>query len=413
LKNKVILAFFIIVFYAFRIVFGMIRLVFFLKRKLFKPNTGKKPKFLLYLENFPIENSGYQNRSLKWARLFNESGYHCEVRTIYESKEKFDRKLFNRNLSFFFISAMWIRFRQCFYARQFECVIVRRELLQFNDYGNLFMEKFLNSLHQNVIIDFDDDIAAAKNQPKQITNFFARLLMENGNKFNESLRLHKRFIVASEYLKEKVLTENKKIAQHDVLIIPTCVDYNKYPPKQYPEVIDRIVFGWIGADNNYPLLDMLLPVFNRLAASYNFKLLVIAGTEYKRDTLFEIEFMPWSLKTEVENLYQIDVGLMPLRNNAEDKGKGGFKLIQYMGLGIVSVAAALTINCDIIENGVDSFLASSDDDWEQIFVRLLKNEIDFAKTGQLARNKIMQSYTFEANKTKYLGFLTQKSQSVI
>ena len=35
---------------------------------------------------------------------------------------------------------------------------------------------------------------------------------------------------------------------------------------------------------------------------------------------------------------------MPLENTYIGKGKCGFKLIQYMGLGIVSVASAITSN---------------------------------------------------------------------
>lgn len=42
----------------------------------------------------------------------------------------------------------------------------------------------------------------------KVTNLYGRLLQEHGNKFNESLRIYQRFIVVSDYLKNKVLFEN-------------------------------------------------------------------------------------------------------------------------------------------------------------------------------------------------------------
>jgi len=365
------------------------------------------PDSILFLENFPINNSGYQYRAKKWAERLNKNGFKCEVCTLIEDKADFDQIFKDKTQIDFFIKSIRLRFKQCVYARKFETVIVRRELVFQNDYGNLFMDKFLLKIHPNVILDFDDDISAAKQQPRKITNLYGRLLLEDGNKFNNTLRLYKRFIVASNYLKKRVLQENPMLPPENIVVIPTCVDYDKYPPKHYPVTIEKITFGWVGGDHNYPLLDTLLPVLNQLAKKYQFKLLVIGGTEYKRDVSFEIEFAPWSMDTEVENLYRIDVGLMPLEDDLRGRGKGGFKLIQYMGLGIVSVASAVTINCEIVNHGVDSFLAHSLNDWKTILEMILEKKIDFQQVGKKAREKIEKHYTFVANKEKYLNFISQ------
>src|SRR5690606_16168978 len=158
-----------------------------------------------------------------------------------------------------------------------------------------------------------------------------------------------------------------------ITVIPTCVDYDKYPPKVYPNQIEQIVFGWIGGDHNYPQLQRIIPVLNNLKNTFNFKLIVIGGTRFKSRAEFEVEFIPWSLETEVENLYKIDIGLMPLEENKVTKGKGGFKLIQYMGLGIVSVASGVTINKEIITDEEDSFLVF-EDNWETVLNKVLKQE---------------------------------------
>lgn len=373
-------------------------------RKLVKRQTSKK-KSILFLENFPVENSGYQYRSKKWANIFDAEGECCEVLTIFKNKNEFDAFLFNKQKQSFFIRLAWRRLKHCLHSSKFETVIVRRELLFFNDYGNLYFEKLLLQIHPNAILDFDDDISVAKNQPKIITNLFARVLLENGDKFNESLKLYKYFIVASNYLKTRVLETNLKIIEDDVCVIPTCVDYTNLPSKSYTKKVSDITFGWIGTPGNYHLLDNLLPIFEKLAIKFKFNLLVIGGNNYSRSVNFPIKFVQWSLMDEVENLYSIDIGLMPLLDDLESKGKGGFKLIQYMGLGIVSVASPITINKEIVDDSVDSFLANSTEEWMNVFSKILEQQYDLREMGIRAKLKIDQKFSFMSNKDEYVKFI--------
>lgn len=363
-------------------------------------------KTILYLENFPIENAGYQYRAAKWAELLRQEGYKVDVWTLCEDKVDFETNIKTKPFSKFLLFALKKRFKQVLASRKYETVIVRRELLWFNDYGNLFLDKLLIKLHPNAILDFDDDIAAAKNQPKKVSSMYGKLLLENGNKFNDSLRLYSRFFVASNYLKNKVLQENTVISTDAVCVIPTCVDYDKYPPKKYPEKIDKLTFGWIGGDHNYAQLDSILPVLNKLGLNYNFKLLVVGGSKYLRDTTFEIEFLPWSLETEIGDIKKMDVGLMPLKETLRTKGKGGFKLLQYMGLGIVSVASAITMNNDITDHGKNSFLCTNDVDWHDTLMFFLNNKIDLKEMGEKAREKIMSQYTFQSQLNQYVKLIT-------
>lgn len=364
-------------------------------------------KKILYLENFPIENAGYQYRANKWAELLRKEGYQVDIWTLFEDKREFEKQINQKPFSSFLTRALKIRFKQVLASRQYETVIVRRELLWFNDYGDLFMDKLLLKLHPNAILDFDDDIAAAKCQPKKIKNWFARFLGENGNKFNDSLRLYKKFIVASAYLREKVLKENLTLDSNSICIIPTCVDYDRYTQKKYPQNLEKLTLGWIGGNHNYPQLDMIIPILNEVAQNYDFKLLVIGGDKYERDLDFQFEFFPWSLDKEVELLCQIDIGLMPLIRDEEARGKGGFKLIQYMGLGIPAFASGITINNEIISEGQDGFLLNSLAEWNLAFVRLFEGSIDVSEFGNNARKKIIQNYTFTSNLVKYKLFLSQ------
>lgn len=368
--------------------------------------TKQRNKNVIFIENFPIENAGYQYRAYKWKKLLERKGMQSEVVTQFESKQDFDNQF--PNMPLFYIKTMRKRFRQCLYARKFHTVIVRRELLQFNDYGHLFMEKFLLKIHPNVILDFDDDIAAAKRQPRPITNIYGKLLGEDGNKFNNSLRLYKRFIVGSEYLKQRVLEENKQINEDDVCVIPTCVDYDNYAPKVYEESNHEIVLGWIGGNHNLHYLDMIIEPLNQLSKEYNIKLTIVSGKAYMNDKAeFIIDNRQWSMATEKDLIRSFDIGLMPIENNAVGKGKCGFKLLQYMGLGVVSIATDVTVNGKIIEDGVNGFLVKSDNsNWEEVLKKVLSLQHQYAEISKNATMTVKNKYSFNANIQKYIEWVS-------
>lgn len=363
----------------------------------------KSKNSILYLTAFYPGNAGYHWRAEKWTEELRKKGK--EVTLMHALEEHEFRQLLKHDFQQFLILYLKRRFRQVLESRKYETVIVQRELLVYNDYGNIFLEKLLLRFHPNAILDFDDDLSAAKNQPRKITNWYGKMMLEHGDKFNATLKLYKHFIVASDYLKGRVLDQNNEISDKNVCVIPTCVDYDKYPAKDYSLRTGPIVIGWIGGDHNYYLLELILPLFNKLSKEYTFKFVLIGGKDPNLFVDFDIEFIPWALNTEISDLMKIDIGLMPLLDDAESRGKGGFKLIQYMGLGIVSVASPITINKQIVHHEQDSFLPETIEEWERILRKILNNEVNLSEIGTKARKKIESSFTFNAKKSTYKEFI--------
>ena len=85
-------------------------------------------------------------------------------------------------------------------------------------------------------------------------------------------------------------------------------------------------------------------------------------------------------------------------------------MLQYMGLGIVSVASAITINKQIVDDGLNSLLVYDWDEWEYKLTLILKNQINLQQMGSMARLKISKFYTFDANREKYLSFISTIKQ---
>lgn len=357
---------------------------------------------IVYLAAFFPENAGYHYRTFLWAVDLRRRGADVKIRSAFRTKAHFDRVLREERVvqlhTVFLFSRLW----HCLSALAYGTVIVRRELLLFNDYGGLFLDRFLLALHPNVILDIDDDISAAKKEPRPIS-LYGRVLLESPRKFGDSLRLYSRFIAGSAYLEAFIRARNP--APEHIVVIPTCVDYLRHSAKTYSSKQETVDFGWIGGDYNYYLLDILMPHLERLAAKYEIRLRVISGAEYRPAAGFEIVNVPWSLAGEVDELRKVDVGLMPLYDTPVERGKCGFKLLQYMGLGIVSVASAITINQEIVDDGIDGFLVRDEDEWESVLESVIRRREEWPGIGEAARRKVAEAYTFEANAERYASFL--------
>ena len=119
---------------------------------------------------------------------------------------------------------------------------------------------------------------------------------------------------------------------------------------------------------------------------------------------FPYNFIYWNEKTEVEDLQNIDIGLMPLIESPWSKGKCGFKLIQYGAIGIASIASDVGINSDIILNNKSGVIIK-DNTWEPPLTTLINNAPLRKKMGEKARQHIQKHYSLSSNYHKLNSIL--------
>lgn len=93
---------------------------------------------------------------------------------------------------------------------------------------------------------------------------------------------------------------------------------------------------------------------------------------------------------------------MPLYDDELTKGKCGFKAIQYMSLGIPAIVSAVGVNTEIVDDGVDGFVCHNDTEWELKLASLLMDNEKRKQMGKHARDKIINKYSVEATKDKFL-----------
>ncbi|MEO8358612.1 MAG: glycosyltransferase family 4 protein [Vicinamibacteria bacterium] len=358
------------------------------------------PPRILFLASFFPGNAGFEQRVRKWCTILNEAGFDARWRHAIE-EPAFSRLLANGRVSEFHLRFAFKRFWQCLEAAVSDGVIVERELLVYNDYGGLFLERFLLALNRRVALDYDDDIGAAKKEPF-IPSRFARLMGGTGRKFQDMLKTYPFFIAGTRYLANLVPQ-----ADATIVVVPTCLNVLRYGCKQYTGSLDRVTFGWVGGVSNLPYLDIVLPALQAISRDRPCKLLVLSGKAYDSGETIEVENRAWNYLTETADLLDVDIGLMPVAPSRIAEGKCGYKQLQYMASSLVGVASDVGPNREIITDGVDGFLVRHPEDWEKVLRHALTQVASFEAIGRAARKRIEEAYSFEGFRQTYVDFVSR------
>jgi glycosyltransferase involved in cell wall biosynthesis len=196
-----------------------------------------------------------------------------------------------------------------------------------------------------------------------------------------------------------------KACNPSVIKIPTCVDTVSRHNILKPLHEGTLTIGWTGSHSTLHYLDEIVPVIDRLQKEFDFTFLVISNKPPQLN-LKDWEFIPWQEKTEIEDLLKMDIGVMPLKNDAWSEGKCGFKLIQYLALGIPAVASPVGVNSLILEQGLSGFLCVTQKEWLDGLKRLLSEGQLRKAMGHSGRKKIVEEYSLQSQKEDFLRLFT-------
>lgn len=180
-----------------------------------------------------------------------------------------------------------------------------------------------------------------------------------------------------------------------VMVVPTVLDLARYPPPSVaaqgtlPARPLRVV--WIGSPATVHYLDLLAEPLRALALRTRFVLRVIGGGAIQMQGV-STEVIPWSEDSEVNAIGECDIGVMPLVDSPWERGKCGYKLIQYMACGLPVVASNVGVNPQIVQDGVNGFLARSEGEWIAALERLCGDQALRARLGLAGRRRVESNY---------------------
>lgn len=266
---------------------------------------------------------------------------------LYKHKKHNKSLLFLAYIKRFFY--LWVN------RKKFDIIHIEKEIFPWLPY---WFEKILL---KNIKYSLDYDDAIFHNYDLHTNKKVRKLL---GRKLYNLMADSQIVFAGNCYLKEMA----KRSGAKNVIYLPTVIDINRYQVRNNESITPKIV--WIGSPSTVKYLNIIENVLKELGHSHQFILRVIGAT-YSSEN-FEVEVFNWAESTEVQLIKECDIGIMPLEDSLWEKGKCGYKLIQYMACGLPVIASDVGANKDIVNTSKAGFLASSDDDWLTAFKNLLE-----------------------------------------
>lgn len=178
------------------------------------------------------------------------------------------------------------------------------------------------------------------------------------------------------------------------IVLPTVVDTCAYRPPGKRDDVPSI--GWIGTPSTWQYVRPMLPLLTDLAAERGIRVRVVgAGACAVADRFDGLDLVDWREDTEIAEVQRMDVGIMPLPDEAWARGKSGYKLVQYMACGLPVVASPVGVNTDIVREGETGFLAQTPEQWRQALVALLDDRALRQRMGDSGRRRAEAHYSLE------------------
>lgn len=347
---------------------------------------------IIYFSKTSQRGPSSRYRIYQFLPLLESKGVYIKVNPLFDDFYFSIIEVRNLPLQFFLKTLYSLyrfskRFFQLLKKVDSDVIVVEHQLFP---YMPAFFEFFFIRRSKKRYLEFDDAVY---------------LSFLHKKKFEKLLPFYTGIVAGNKILATFSLRKNKNVIVH-----PTLIDAEKTIPKSSYTIKGSVVIGWIGLAWNFKYIDMIHDALRVLSIRRNIVLKIISSRNLKLEGI-RSEFLKWNVNTEWEHIKEFDIGIMPLEDNEWCRGKCGLKLLQYMFSAVPSVSSPIGVNSDIVDDGINGFLASGKEEWINKIDRLILSEELRRNMGVAAREKALKNFSLQQKSGDVVSFYKKILQS--
>lgn len=319
-------------------------------------------------------------RFFQYAGYLRERGVQITISSLLDDRYV-DNLYQNRKYDFAAVAGGYLRrFMALRALGRYDLLWLEKELFPWAPFH---LEKAFESTVP-YIADYDD--AIFHNYDMHPRGIVSRLL---GGKIDEVMANATIVTAGNEYLAERA----RKAGASRIEILPSVIDLERYPRVGTPGN-EIFTIGWIGSPSTAKHLLPAEAALKQVCRNRGGKIVLVGAGENPFSGLMAT-IRDWDEATETDEVRKFDVGIMPLPDNPWERGKCGFKLIQYMACGKPVVASPVGVNREIVADGVNGFLASTTKEWAEALWRLKADPELRRAMGEEGRRMVEEKYCLQ------------------
>ncbi len=253
-----------------------------------------------------------------------------------------------------------------------------------------------------LIWDFDDHIINNGEVSLSTFNFYAQYATQ--------------IIVTHDYLKELIPEK----CRNKVFILPTT-DGDMYKIFQSKDINSRRIellkegyvnLVWVATSVNLKYLEGIIEDLDQIAyllketKSKRLCLKVICNEPLVSDCKWlVVENIKWTREAAIQGMKESHIGIMPLEDTTFTRGKGGFKLVQYLSIGLPCIASDVGFNVNVVSLNCGFLVdAKHPERWGDAILQLCEIET-WKKFSEGAFKQWLFNFSYEKNLFFWSGLL--------
>jgi glycosyltransferase involved in cell wall biosynthesis len=355
---------------------------------------------ILLLSKYSRKGASTRLRFLQFLPFLEAEGFQITVSSLFDDQYLEQLYLTGKRGP---LRMMMVYLRRLFVllsAFRYDLIWIEKEIFP---YMPALAERVLHRLGKRYVVDFDD--AIFHNYDLSGNSMLRRVL---GRKIDVVMRCATCVVAGNNYLASRA----KSSGAVRVELVPTVVDATRYSPIE-SSVPVRPVVGWIGSPSTQRYVCDIQHALASLCQEHNLRLMLVGASADIASEFpgLDVEVVPWSEESEADLIAQMDIGIMPLTDGPWEKGKCGYKLIQYMACGVPVIASPVGVNVDIVGASQCGLLAANAVEWKIALAKLLESPEQRLQLGRAGRQAVENQYSL-AVQAPVLGRIFTQSMAV-